>query len=153
MENLAFLEASENISSPPVAYLLRSSLPDSFLQQKELTEEFDKISGQPRATRLLRSQQQRDPVAAAVVEEVEVGEAVSAAPVVIDAYDLCEPVDVLGALAKTNFWEGIVGAIRPWNEANAQGRRGVCLNSSSLDAQCDAAAGDIGSNGWGMAVK
>ena len=51
-------------------------------------------------------------MAAVAAVEAEVGEAVSAAPVVIDAYDLCEPVDLLGALAKTNFWEGIVGATR-----------------------------------------
>lgn len=78
-----------------------------------MLEEFDKASGQATPTRLLRSQQKKKLAAAAngVADESagsELVEAVAAGPAEVDAYDLSEPVDVLEALAKTNFWEGIV---------------------------------------------
>ncbi len=83
---------------------------------KELEEEWGKISGSPGAPpRLLRSQQAQPPPAAAGGGSDESGGGgggssggvAVAAPAALDPYDLADPEEMLGKMAK-DFYEKLV---------------------------------------------
>eukprot|EP00897_Mesotaenium_endlicherianum_P004913 jgi/Mesen1/444/ME000101S10673 len=100
------VELCKWIGKENVTRLLFEGIRDA--TKAELEAELNKVEGRAVPTRKIRSEQ--DKVEEVAVEEAvpdEAPAAVEEEPAEADAYEFCDPVDILTPLSKGPFWEGV----------------------------------------------
>ncbi|KAJ6423152.1 hypothetical protein OIU84_024144 [Salix udensis] len=109
------LELCRWIGKDPVKSILFEKMRDTM--KKELEAELVNVTGTAKPSRKIRSEQDKEPEPEGVSEVVGSGpseEVAAEAPQEIDEYDLIDPVDILGPLEKSGFWDGVKAT--KWSE-------------------------------------
>ncbi|KAI5081631.1 hypothetical protein GOP47_0001374 [Adiantum capillus-veneris] len=103
------IELCRWIGKEPVKSILFEKMRDTM--KKEIEGEMSAVTGIPKPTRKIRSEQikesEEDVTAEASGPAVACDEAAATGPSEIDEYDLVDPVDILVPLEKSGFWEGV----------------------------------------------
>lgn len=109
------IELCRWIGKDPVKSILFEKMRETM--KKEVEGEMSTVSGVPKPTRKIRSEQIREleqDVVAEVAGPAPSDEATATGPSEIDEYDLVDPVDILAPLEKAGFWEGVKAT--KWSE-------------------------------------
>lgn len=102
------IELCRWIGKEPVKSILFEKMRDTM--KKEIEGEMSTVTGVPKPTRKIRSEQIRESeedLIAEVAGPVVSDEATATGPSEIDEYDLVDPVDILAPLEKAGFWDGV----------------------------------------------
>ncbi|CAO1946382.1 unnamed protein product [Urochloa humidicola] len=131
------LELCRWIGKDTVKSILFEKMRDTM--KKELEAELANVSGVPKPTRKIRSEQEKELEEEVVVETTGANtseEAAVDAPAEIDEYDLVDPVDILTPLEKSGFWDGVKAT--KWSE-----RRDAVAELTKLASAKKIAPGDF----------
>ncbi|XP_057847026.2 protein MOR1 isoform X2 [Cryptomeria japonica] len=131
------LELCRWIGKDAVKSILFEKMRDTM--KNELEAELANVSGVPRPTRKIRSEQDKEIEVEAMAEvagSVHAEEAADAGPQEIDEYELVDPVDILTPLEKSGFWEGVKAT--KWS-----GRRDAVAELAKLASAKKIAPGDF----------
>ncbi|KAH7416157.1 hypothetical protein KP509_14G078100 [Ceratopteris richardii] len=109
------IELCRWIGKEPVKSILFEKMRDTM--KKEIETEMTAVTGVPKPTRKIRSEQIREleeDVAVETPGQSASDDSAAVGPSEIDEYDLVDPVDILGPLEKSSFWEGVKAT--KWSE-------------------------------------
>lgn len=131
------IELCRWIGKEPVKSILFEKMRDTM--KKEIEGEMGSVTGVPKPTRKIRSEQAKEleqDVVAEVIGPVSTDEATITGSLEVDEYDLVDPVDILAPLEKSGFWEG-TKAVK-WSE-----RRDAVAELTKLASAKKISSGDF----------